>query len=320
MPIADLNLGALLGPSFSEGKPPVFIIWSENKVLEEHRVSIVIPAYHEEQVIGRVLDELRATIDYHEILVVDDGSTDDTAKVAEEHGARVIRHPYNIGNGAAVKTGIRNATGDIIVLMDADGQHPPQDLSRLLDHIDAYDMVVGTRTRQSDSQRHRNLANRLFNYYASYITGYPIPDLTSGFRVIHASLAKRFAYLLPNGFSYPTTLTITLFRAGYRVRYEPFVAPKRVGKSKIKPVRDALRFLLTITRLAVLFVPLKIFLPISIFFLLMGVGYTVYQVLTDHRFSNMPPLLLMVGVMIFLNGLIAEQIALQGLSRTESEE
>jgi glycosyltransferase involved in cell wall biosynthesis len=289
-------------------------------VLEEHRVSIVIPAYHEEQVIGRILDELRTTAEYHEILVVDDGSTDDTAKVAEEHGARVIRHPYNIGNGAAVKTGIRNATGNIIVLMDADGQHPPQDVSRLLAHIDEYDMVVGTRSRSSDSQRHRNLANQLFNYYASYITGHPIPDLTSGFRVIRAPLAKRFAYLLPNGFSYPTTLTITLFRAGFRVRYEPFVSPRRTGKSKIKPLRDALRFLLTMTRLAVLFVPLKIFLPVSVAFLLMGVGYTAYQILTLHRFSNMPPLLLMVGIMIFLNGLIAEQIALQGLSRTEIDE
>jgi glycosyltransferase involved in cell wall biosynthesis len=289
-------------------------------VLEEHRVSIVIPAYHEEQVISRVLDELMATVDYHEILVVDDGSTDNTAKVAEEHGARVIRHPYNIGNGAAVKTGIRNATGNIIVLMDADGQHPPQDLARLLAHIDAYDMVVGTRSRQSDSQRHRNFANQLFNYYASYITGHPIPDLTSGFRVIRAPLAKRFVYLLPNGFSYPTTLTITLFRAGYRVRYEPFVSPRRVGKSKIRPMRDALRFLLTITRLAVLFVPLKIFLPVSIVFLLTGVGYTIHQILTLHRFSNMPPLLLMAGIVVFLNGLIAEQIALQGLSRTEIDE
>src|SRR5262245_44794687 len=164
------------------------------------RVSIVLPAYNEEQVIAKVLDALREE-DYYEIIVVDDGSKDATAQVAREHGAKVIRHPYNIGNGAAVKTGIRAATGDIIVLMDADGQHPPGDVPRMVAQIGDYDMVVGARTRASDAAIHRNIANNIFNAYASYIVGDTVPDLTSGFRVAKASLLKKFVYLLPNGFS-----------------------------------------------------------------------------------------------------------------------
>lgn len=280
------------------------------------RVSIVLPAYHEEQVIGKVLDELKSVGEFFEIIVVDDGSTDKTGEVAAQHGAHVVRHPYNIGNGAAVKSGIRAATGDVIVLMDADGQHPPADVPRLVSYIDQYDMVVGARTKQSTAKVHRNIANRLFNFYAAYVVGYPVADLTSGFRVIRAQVAKRFVYLLPNGFSYPTTITIAMFRSGFRVRYEPIVSPQRVGKSKIKPIRDGLRFLLTITRLAVLFVPLKIFLPVSLSFVVVGLGYGLYQILFLSRFSNMPPLFIMIGVVIFLNGLIAEQIAMQNLRYT----
>jgi glycosyltransferase involved in cell wall biosynthesis len=279
------------------------------------RVSIVLPAYNEEQVIGAVLDALRDE-DYYEIIVVDDGSKDGTAQVAREHGVKVIRHPYNIGNGAAVKTGIRAATGDIIVLMDADGQHPPSDVPRLVSQIGDYDMVVGARTRASDAAMHRNVANRIFNAYASYIVGYNVPDLTSGFRVAKASLLKKYVYLLPNGFSYPTTITISMFRSGFRVRYEPIVSPARVGRSKINPLRDGMRFLLTITRLGTLFVPLKIFLPTSILFGLTGIGYGAYLLIDKHRFSNMAALLIIVGIMIFLIGLIAEQIAMLRLQHT----
>jgi glycosyltransferase involved in cell wall biosynthesis len=279
---------------------------------EELKVSIVLPAHNEERAIGTVLQQLQAG-NYHEVLVVDDGSQDKTAEIAAQYATRVIRHPHNIGNGGAVKTGIRNATGNIIVLMDADGQHPPAEVPRLLEKIEDSDMVVGARTRESISRVHRNIANRIFNRYASYVVDYDVPDLTSGFRVIRAQPAKQFVHLLPNTFSYPTTITIIMFRSGYRVHYEPFAAPQREGESKIKPIRDGLRFLLTITRLAVLFVPLKVFLPVSMALLTTGMIYAGLQLLLVGRFSNMPALLLTSALLVFLNGLIAEQIAMQGL-------
>lgn len=275
----------------------------------EPRISIVIPAYNEAEGIGAVLDELRQH-DYYEVIVVDDGSQDDTGAIAREHGATVVRHPYNIGNGGAVKTGIRAATGDIIVLMDGDGQHPPADIPRLIAHIGDYDMVVGARTAESASELYRDIGNKIFNRYVSYIVGYPVPDVTSGFRAFRASLLKKFVYLLPNGFSYPTTITIAMFRSGFRVRYEPIVAKRRTGYSKIRPLRDGLRFLLTITRLATLFVPLKIFLPVSLFFFTVGSVYGAYLLIAVSRFSNMATLWILVGVMVFLIGLIAEQIAM----------
>lgn len=279
------------------------------------RISIVIPAYNEEAVIGRVLDELQAR-NYHEVIVVDDCSTDNTIAVAQAHGAMVVRHPYNLGNGAAVKSGIRAASGDIIVLMDSDGQHPPADIPRLVSYIGDYDMVVGARTAESDSHLYRDVGNKVFNTYASYIVGYPIPDLTSGFRAIKAPLLKRFLYLLPNGYSYPSTITIAMFRSGFRVRYEPIVSPARVGYSKVKPLRDGLRFLMTITRLATMFVPLKIFIPISMMFLTVGISYGAWLLIFRSRFSNMAVLLIMIGVVVFLVGLIAEQIALLRMANT----
>lgn len=279
------------------------------------RISIVIPAYNEEAVIGQILDELQAG-DYYEIIVVDDGSTDNTITVAQAHGATVVRHPYNIGNGAAVKTGIRAASGDVIVLMDADGQHPPSNIPRLVSYIGDYDMVVGARSAASDAQMYRRVANALFNRYASYIVGYPIPDLTSGFRVIKASLVKRFVYLLPNGYSYPSTITIAMFRSGFRVRYEPIISPARIGVSKIRPLKDGLRFLMTITRLGTMFVPLKVFLPVSLLFFSVGTGYGAWLLIYRSRFSNMAVLLIMIGVVVFLIGLIAEQIALLRMANT----
>jgi glycosyltransferase involved in cell wall biosynthesis len=279
------------------------------------RVSVVIPAFNEEKGLGHVLDALRQ-YQYYEIIVVDDGSKDDTITVAQAHGAKVVRHPYNIGNGAAVKSGIRAATGDIIVLMDGDGQHPPADVPRLVSFMDDYDMVVGARTKASDSQKHRDIANWFFNRYASYVVGYPVPDLTSGFRVFRAGLVKKFVYLLPNGFSYPTTITIAMFRSGFRVRYEPIVSPARIGKSKINPLKDGMRFLLTITRLATLFVPMKIFLPVSILFLTVGILYGAYLLIFLTRFSNMAALLISIGIFVFLIGLIAEQIAMLRLQHT----
>lgn len=272
------------------------------------RISIILPAHNEEAVIGKVLDELHQVGNFHEIIVVDDASTDNTITVAIEHGAKILCHPYNIGNGAAIKTGIREATGDIIVLMDADGQHPSKDIPRLLSYIGDYDMVVGARSDGSDSALHRDLANNIFNLYASYIVGYPIPDLTSGFRAIKAPIVKRFVYLLPNGFSYPSTITIAMFQSGFRVKYEPIISPARIGRSKVRPIKDGLAFLLKITQLGIIFVPMKIFLPISIIFEAIGILYGAYLLIYLHSFSNMAALLIMVGIIIFLIGLVAHQI------------
>jgi glycosyltransferase involved in cell wall biosynthesis len=230
--------------------------------------------------------------------------------VSTHPNVRLIQHPYNIGNGAAVKSGIRAATGDIILLMDGDGQHPAAEIPNLLQHMTRYDMAVGARSSESEAQWQRRVANAIFNRYASYIVGYRVADLTSGFRAVKAPIARSFAYLLPNGFSYPTTLTIALFRAGYAVKYQPFVSPARVGKSKIRPFKDGLRFMLTLTRLGTLFVPLKIFLPISLLFFLSGMSYTLGKLAVDHRFSGFGGLVLSIGVFIFMLGLVSEQIAL----------
>jgi glycosyltransferase involved in cell wall biosynthesis len=285
---------------------------------ESLRVSVVMPAYNEQDVIGSIIERIQAQQIADEILVVDDGSDDATPDVAARYPhVRVIRHPYNIGNGAAVKSGIRAAQGDVIVLMDSDGQHPPEELPRLLAEINRYDMVVGARNQNSDAARSRNIANRVFNLYSSYIVGYRVPDLTSGFRALKASIAKNFVYLLPNQFSYPTTLTIAFFRAGYAVKYHPFAAPARVGVSKIRPLADGFRFLLTITRLAVLFVPLKIFLPIAIFLTTTGMGYVLLELITRRRFSGFGGLIATIGIFIFMLGLIAEQIALLRLVNSE---
>lgn len=275
------------------------------------RVSIVMPVYNEVSVIGQVLTQVEQQPQVDEIIVVDDGSSDGTPAAVSAHpNVRLIQHPYNIGNGAAVKSGIRAATGDIILLMDGDGQHPPAEIPNLLQHMDRYDMVVGARSTGSEAQWQRRLANAIFNRYASYIVSYPVADLTSGFRAVKASVARSFAYLLPNGFSYPTTLTIALFRAGYAVKYQPFASPARVGKSKVRPFKDGLRFLLTLTRLATLFVPLKIFLPISLLLFLSGGTYTLGKLALDHRFSGLGGLVVSIGVFIFMLGLISEQIAL----------
>lgn len=275
------------------------------------QLSVIVPAYNEAEVIGSVLDQLLRMKQIYEIIVVNDGSSDDTAAVVSQYSdVRLINHPHNLGNGAAVKTGIRAATGDYILLMDGDGQHPPADIPRLLEDAEQYDMIVGARTRESDSKWHRDLANRVFNAYASYIVSAPVADLTSGFRLVRTRIARNFLYLLPNKFSYPSTLTIALFRAGYAVKYVPFAAPARTGQSKINPLKDGFRFLLTVTRLATLFVPLKIFIPVSLLFMLVGGSYLGGVLALEGRFSGMGSLIIMIGVFVFLLGLISEQIAL----------
>lgn len=284
-------------------------------------MSVVIPAYNEEKTIAGVLQTLQAMEQITEIIVVDDGSNDQTVETAQAAcpTVRIVQHPYNIGNGAAVKSGIRAATGDVIVLMDADGQHPPEVMAEMLEDIGRYDMVVGARAMSSQATASRTVANTVFNLYASYIVGYRVPDLTSGFRALKADIARSFVYLLPNGFSYPTTLTIAFFRAGYAVKYHPFSAAKRhaATSSKVRPLKDGFRFLLTLTRLAVLFVPLKIFLPVSLFLTLSGGGYVITQLMFYRRFSGFGGLVTTIGIFIFMLGLISEQIALLRLVNSE---
>ncbi len=280
------------------------------------RISIVIPAYNEGEALGPVLDQIQALPLDAEIIVVNDGSGDQTAAIVRARsGVRLVEHAYNIGNGAAVKSGIRAARGTVLILMDGDGQHQPADIARIAAGLERYDMVVGARSRDSETAAHRDLANGLYNLIASYLVGRRVPDLTSGFRGIKTSIAKRFVYLLPNGFSYPTTMTLALFRAGYTVLYEPIVAPARRGQSKIRLVRDGFGFLLTLMRIGTLFVPIRIFLPVASLFFLVGLAYGAFLLIVRHRFTNMPPLLMIAGLLLFMMGLISEQIALLRMSQ-----
>ena len=272
-------------------------------------ISIVLPAKNESAAIGETINKIQALKIADEIIVVNDGSTDDTKQVAEAAGAKVISHPYSKGNGAAIKTGARHASGDVIVFMDADGQHDPKDIPKLLEKIEeGYDLVVGARQKGSQASIGRGIANSLYNNLASYMTEHTVEDLTSGFRVVCAKKFREFLYLLPNGFSYPTTSTMAFFRAGYSVTYIPIHAAKRIGKSHIKPIKDGMRFFIIIFKIATLFSPLKMFIPISVLLFLMATGWYGYTLYEYHRFTNMSALLYTGSVMIFLMGLISEQI------------
>jgi len=276
---------------------------------------------NEEKGIGKVIKGVRDVLGGDcEIIIVNDGSRDSTEKVAREAGATVVNHPYNLGNGAAVKSGLRAATGDIILLMDADGQHTPEDIPRLLEQIGPYDMVIGARTKQSETSVHRDIANSIYNRFATYLTKKDILDLTSGFRAIKCDIAKRFIYLLPNTFSYPSTLTLSLIRSGHSVTFVPIVAKKREGKSKIKLLKDGMRFFMIMLKIATLFSPSRVFLPVSASFFAVGIGYYIYTFITTQRFTNMSALLIGNGVLIFMMTLIAEQIAQLRLDRTEEPE
>lgn len=272
-------------------------------------VSIVLPAKNESAAIGQTIAQIQQLQLAHEIIVVNDGSTDSTKAVAEYAGATVITHPYSKGNGAAIKTGARTATGDVIIFMDADGQHDPQDIPHLLEKIEqGYDLVVGARQKGSQASVGRGIANALYNNLATYMTEQKVEDLTSGFRAVRADKFREFLYLLPNGFSYPTTSTMAFFRAGYSVAYVPIHAAKRIGKSHIQPLKDGVRFFLIIFKIATLFSPLKMFLPIAVVLFLMATGWYGYTLWDAGRFTNMSALLYTGSIMIFLMGLISEQV------------
>ncbi|RZG69442.1 glycosyltransferase family 2 protein [Acinetobacter bouvetii] len=273
------------------------------------KISVVLPAKNEEGAIGETILRIKALEIIDQILVVNDGSEDQTRQIALNAGAEVIDHPYSKGNGAAIKTGARNACGDVIIFMDADGQHDPQDIPRLLVKInEGYDLVVGARQSGSQASVGRGIANKLYNNLATYMSEHHVEDLTSGFRAVRAENFREFIYLLPNGFSYPTTSTMAFFRAGYSVTYVPIHAAKRIGKSHIHPMKDSIRFFLIIFKIATLYSPLKMFLPFSVLLFLLATswyGYTLYEF---KRFTNMSALLYTGSIMIFLMGLISEQI------------
>ncbi len=272
-------------------------------------VSVILPAKNEMNTVGSVVREVLKNCPNAEILVVNDGSTDDTEAIAREAGARVITHPYSKGNGAAVKSGARAAEGDILVFMDADGQHLATDIPKLLHMLeDGYDMVVGARQRGSQASVGRGIANTLYNGLATYMTGHRVEDLTSGFRAVRADKFKQFLYLLPNGFSYPTTSTMAFFRAGYSVAYFPINAAKRVGESHIKPIKDGVRFLLIIFKVGTLYSPLKLFAPFAFLLFFVATAWYGYTLATQSRFTNMSALFYTSSIMVFLMGLISEQI------------
>ncbi len=272
-------------------------------------LSVVLPAKSESAAIGHTVTAIRRLYPRAEVIVINDGSTDDTAQLAEAAGARVVTHPYSQGNGAAIKTGARAAQGDVIVFMDADGQHDPADIARLLARLQAgYDMVVGARQKGSQASVGRGLANRFYNRLASYMTAHRVEDLTSGFRAVRADKFREFLYLLPNGFSYPTTSTMAFFRAGYSVAYEPIHAARRVGKSHIRLLRDGTRFLLIIFKIGTLFSPLKLFAPVALAMFLLGTGWYGWTWWHQGRFTNMSALLYTGSVITFMMGLISEQI------------
>ena len=280
--------------------------------------SIVIPAKNEGENLESLLPNIRSLFPEISIIVVDDGSTDDTNQVANKHGAKTVSHPYCMGNGAAIKTGARSCESKYIIFMDADGQHDPAYIQILMDKIlTGYDMVVGARTHESQANIMRGFGNKVYNYIASTVTGHQIKHLTSGFRAVNRNLFLRYLYLLPNGFSYPTTITMAFFRSGYSVTYESIVANKRLGKSHINLTKDGIRFLIIIIKIASLYSPLKVFTPVSLATASLGLINYGYTYITAERFTNMSALLIIVSIIIFMLGLLAEQITVLTYAASE---
>jgi len=272
-------------------------------------LSIIIPAKNESKGLSAVLPLLVSEYPDAEIIVVNDGSSDNTIDICAQHGVRVLTNPQSMGNGASIKRGARESNGDILIFMDGDGQHNPLDINILLEQLNSgYDMVIGARARSGQANVFRHSANYFYNVFASWVTGKNILDLTSGFRAVKADKFKRFLYLLPNGFSYPTTITMCFLRSGFPISFLPIHVNKRLGKSHLKPIKDGIRFLLIIFKIGTLYSPIKIFFPISFLFFLTGFCYYLYTFFEMGRFTNMSALLLSISVLIFLIGLVSEQI------------
>jgi glycosyltransferase involved in cell wall biosynthesis len=272
-------------------------------------VSVIIPAYNEAASIGEVVTAIAAAGPWREIVVVDDGSDDDTCARAAEAGASVVRHPYNKGNGAAVKSGIRRATGEYVLILDGDGQHQADDARRLVARLGEYDLVVGTRTKATQATQARRFGNNALNRFAGYLTGREIPDLTSGFRAARRQYLLEFLHLLPNGFSTPTTTTLAFIKAGYNVAFEPAEARPRLGASKIKLARDGAKFFMIILKIVTIFSPLRVFVPIAAIAFFLGIAYAIWNVVVHARIPNGSVLLITFSVIVFLVGLVSEQIS-----------
>jgi glycosyltransferase involved in cell wall biosynthesis len=286
--------------------------------MQKLKISIIIPAHNEAENIGNLVREIRTLYPAAEVIVVNDGSTDETANVAHEAGAEVYSHPYNIGNGAAIKSGIRAASGDIMIFMDADGQHNPEDVARLLELFPEYDMVVGARSFAGQASFGRAIGNKIYNWLGSYVAKFPIHDLTSGFRAVKADVAHGFLYLLPNTYSYPTTLTLGVLRSGRSLKYIPIQArPRKRGTSWIKLFRDGVRFFMIITRICTLYSPMRVFLPVSLAMVLLGLINYAITYFSQGRFTNMSALLFTNGVLIFMMSLISEQISQMRFERRQ---
>ena len=287
--------------------------------MNKTKVSVIIPAYNEAQSIGDVVKKIKTLNPDFEIVVINDGSTDDTSAVARDAGADLVySHPYNIGNGAAIKSGIRIASGDILIFMDADLQHNPEDIKTMLEYFPGYDMVVGARLKGDQASLWRAFGNKIYNWLASYVAKFSIQDLTSGFRAIKSDIARNFSYLLPNTYSYPTTLTLCVLRSGRTVKYVPIEAKARKsGTSNIRIFKDGVRFFMIIIKICTLFSPFRIFLPVSFIIFLAGLFYYLYTFITSSRFTNMSALLFTTSIIIFMIGLVSEQICQMRFDRSE---
>lgn len=283
-------------------------------------ISVILPAKNEAAGLARLLPKLKAQLPGAEIIVVDDGSTDETSEICAANGVRRLRHPYSLGNGAAIKSGARAAHGHVLVFMDADGQHDPADVPRLIARLEeGYEMAVGARAWDTHASGGRRLANRIYNRLATYMTQNRIDDLTSGLRAARARHFKRFLYLLPNGFSYPTTCTMAFFRSGLPVAYVPIRAQRREGKSHIKLIEDGLKFLMIIIKVGTLFSPMRLFLPIAASLFLAGCGHYAYTFINFHRFTNMSAVLFLSSLFIFLMGILSELVSSLHYKEAESE-
>lgn len=277
--------------------------------MNTEKVSVIIPVYNEDKSVGELVSKIRNRYPEFDVIVIDDGSIDNTADEAQKAGARVYSHPYNIGNGAAVKSGIRLADGDILVFLDGDGQHDPRDIAKLLEHIPQFDMVVGARSMGDQASLGRAVANKAYNWFASYVAKFAIKDLTSGFRAVKSNIAKSFVYLLPNTYSYPATITLGVLRGGMSVKYIPIKMRKRkAGKSNIKLIHDGVRFFMIITRICTLYSPMRVFLPVSFTMFFLGLVNYIYTYLVRSRFTNMSVFLFVTAILIFMMSLISEQI------------
>ena len=277
--------------------------------MSDSKISIIIPAYNEAQTIGSIVSRILELYPEFEVLVVNDGSTDDTGDIAKEAGAYIYSHPYNVGNGAAIKSGIRNASGEILVFMDGDFQHNPEDIGELLQYLPDHDMVVGARSSRDQASLGRAAGNKLYNLLASYVAKFQVSDLTSGFRAVKSNIARSFLYLLPNTYSYPSTLTLGILRSGRSVKYVPVkIHARKMGKSNISFFRDGVRFFMIISRICTLYSPMRIFLPVSFMLFLLGLLNYIYTFTTQGRFTNMSALLFVASIIVFMMSLVSEQI------------